>query len=159
MVGLFLAMFSASQNHFTLTSFYLFSLSSVTASPLSLSSKICLVFGCSIFPQLFIFSYGFERICSLYWFSLRRGVEERKWLSLFHSSIQLLAFFLFLRLTGFPTFFFILIPHLFIHFYFSHIILLTFLYTTLISPYPVMCVLILDVRVFLFYQMGSFIFN
>lgn len=99
MVGLFLAMFSASQNYFTFKSFYLFSLSSITASHLSLSSKIYLVFGCSIFPQLFIFSYGFERICFLYWFSLRGGVEEKKWLSLFHSSIQLLALFLFLRLT------------------------------------------------------------
>jgi len=152
-------MFSASPNSLSLKSFRLFSLSSATASPLSFSSKICLVFVCLIFPQLFIFSYGFDWTCFLYLFSLRGGVEERKWLILFLSSILPLALLLFLRLTGFRRFFFVLVPHLFIHFYFSHLIFLSFLYTTLNSPYPVMCVLILYVRVFIFYQMGSSLFT
>jgi len=155
MLGLFLAMFSPSPNSFSLKSFLLFSLSSAAASPLSFSSKICIVFGCLIFPQLFIFFYGFDWRCFLYLFSLRGGVEERKWLLLFLTSIQLWALFLFLRLTGFLRFCFLF---LFIHFYFSHLILLSFLNTTLISPYPIMCVLILYVRVFIFYQMGSSLF-
>ena len=160
MLGLFLAKFSASPNSLSLKSFRLFSLSFAAASPLSFSSKICLVFGCLIFPQLFIFSYWFDWMCFLYLFSLRGGVEERKWLILFLSSILLLlALLLFLRLTGFPRFFYILVPHLFVHFYFSHLILLSSLYMTLISPYPVMCVLILCVRVFIFHQMGSSLFT
>jgi hypothetical protein len=119
-----------------------------------------LVFGCLIFPQLFIFSYWFDWMCFLYLFSLRGGVEERKWLILFLSSILLLLALLhFLRLTGFPRIFFVLVPHLFVHFYFSHLIPLSSLYTILISPYPVMCVLILCVRVFIFHQMGSSLFT